>query len=772
MRSRHSWLALTALVLVAVTGSWGCAAKWAYRQGLDEAKKGNWDMAVARMTRALQKDPDNIGYKIALDNARSRASRHHQEEAQKHVAADMLEWAADELEIAAKYDSSNKAASDQLEEIRAKILKREEEKRRLAEFEAKSRTGVRYPVPVLSPRSTAPIMMAFPDQSLEKIFQALGKVAGVNVVFDQDYRDKKITVSLMGLTFQEALDQLTFSNRLFYKVVDKNTLIIVPESVPKRRAYDDIFMRTFYLQNADVKDVEAVLKGVLGAQGKVASNPTLGAITVTGTVDQLALAEKVLETNDKARGEVVVEVQILEVNRNRLRDYGISLASYTGAVTLQPTGKEKEVEGGLLSTRAHLLSSLNLSDYVVTIPAGILAKLVETEGTARILATPKLRAAEGKKTALKIGTEVPVPVTTFTATQTTGGGTFSPATSFQYRNVGVNLEITPKVSAGGEINLEMAAEFSSQGAVIEVSGSKAPTFLTRNVNGQLRLRDGQTTLIGGLLQQSENEAIKGALGVQSIPILNKLFSTREHKNDDTEILISITPHLVRAPRVTEEDLQALYIGTMDNTKVPSARPPLFGEEPKSTPSPTPPPPSPAGPTAPSAPAAPPGAHPPQASSGPPATPGPPGLTQPSVKQPVTAALSPLETKVKVGDATSVSVVLMSAQDLTGVEVVLRFDPMLVEPVDVAAGSFLSLGAVPVSAERAMEPGRVRARFLRGAAVSGSGVVAALTVKGLKEGTTPVVVESLVITTPAGSEQVRAASPAQVVVQAVTTGGPE
>ncbi len=756
MRSTLRPPARAVVLFLALSLTPACAARWAYRQGLGEAKKGNWDLAVARLTKALQKDADNIGYKIALENARSQASRQHQLEGRKHLTADDLEKAEEELGIAVNYDPANRGALDDLALVRDKIKKREAEKQRLAELDAsKLRTqGAQYPVPVLSPRSPAAIAMSFPDQSLEKIFTSLGKVAGVNVLFDEGFRDKKVTVSLMGISFEEALEQLTFSNRLFYKVLDRNTIIIAPEGQPKRRQYDDIFLRTFYLRNADTKDVEPVIKGIMGAQGKVASNQTLGAITVTGTIDQLALAERMIEANDKARGEVVVELQIMEVNRSRLKDYGIRLANvdaYSAGLALAPTGNEFDDKGALptmLNVRAHLLSSLNLSDFIVSIPSSITAKFLQTDSTLRILAAPKLRAAEGKKTTLKIGQEVPVPITSFPTTPP-GGGLPTAATTIQYRPVGVNLAITPRIAAGGEITLEMMAEFSSK--VGAEQGAAAPTFGNRSVDGVLRLRDGETTLLGGLLQRNETESLVGVVGIQDIPFLGPLFSSHKKTGDDTEILISITPRLVRAPRITDEDLKPLYIGTQDLPKVPSARPPLFGapEEPVASPSPTP--------VSSPKPLASPGA--------PAAAPGPAGFPPATPARPaVAAALTPLEAKVKPGEATAVSVVLMNAQDLTGVEVVIAFDAALVEAVDVAAGSLMTLGGVPVGAERAIEPGRVRVKLTRPSGVAGSGVVAALTLKGLKEGSATVTVEALTATTASGREQVRVASPVHITVQ--------
>ena len=268
----------TALLLMAVLLS-GCGARWAYRQGQTEAKRGNWDMAVARLTRALQKDQDNIKYRIALENARVRASQQHATAARRHLAAGEMERAAEELQIAANYDPGNETLANELAAVKDRIRQRDEEKRRLSDYSSmKSRAQAWSPMPVLSPRSTAPITLNFPNQSLEKVFEALGKIAGINILFDPDFRDKQVRVQLSGVSFQEALEQLTLAHRLFYKVLDRNTIIIVPESQAKRRVYDDVLLRTFYIQDADVKEIEALVKTTLGAQAKVASNATLGAI--------------------------------------------------------------------------------------------------------------------------------------------------------------------------------------------------------------------------------------------------------------------------------------------------------------------------------------------------------------------------------------------------------------------------------------------------------------------------------------------------------------
>jgi len=764
-----------ALLLAAGLLGTGCAAGNAYRQGQKEARHGNWDLAVARLTRALEKSPGNIKFKIGLENARIQAGRFHHKEARKHLAADELERAAEELEIASRYDPANESAAGDLRVVRERIRKREEEKEQRAQLESmKSRAqAARVPLPVLSPRSAVPITLRFTETSLEKVFETLSKVSGVNILFDEGFRDKRDTVNLTGVTFQDALELITFKNRLFYKVVDQNTIIIVPESPAKRRSYDELLVRTFYLENAEANDTLTLVKNITGIT-KSASNVPLNAITLMGTVDQLALAARVIASNDKARGEVLVEVEILEINRTRAKEYGIELANYTAAVAFSPTGGSGEVAGGLTSLRAHLLSSFNLADFVVSIPSGLFTSFLQSDNNARVLAAPRLRAAEGKKTSLRMGREVPIPVTTFTAAAA-GPSTFAPATSFQYRNVGVNLEMTPKVAATGEITLEVSAEFSIIGANVNVGSGdnpiNVPTFSTRNVNGLLRMREGQTVLIGGLVQGSEQDDLKGVLGLQSIPVLNKVFTSRQRKKDESEVIISLTPHLVRAPKLTEEDFASTFAGTLERVSVPSARPPLFGVE-EPTPAPTPAAPaSPepeSTPTRPAAPApapvtVPPGNAPAEPAAAPGAAPSPaPGVA--SGGRPATALLSPAEASLKAGEAASLSVVVLNASGLLGVEVVLSFDPALLEATDAVPGPLLTLDGSPVNTERNIEPGRVRVRLMRGAATAGSGAVATLTFKGLQSGTAVVAVQSVTLVTEAGATQPMLPGPARISVQ--------
>ncbi|MCG6922090.1 MAG: hypothetical protein LJF15_13555 [Acidobacteria bacterium] len=776
---RHGPVRLaTAVVLAALLGG-GCAAKWAYRQGNQAADQGEWDVAVARYTKALEKDPKNIGYKIALENARIQASGYHYDKAKMHIAAKDLYKAAEELEIASNYDPSNRSMADDLVLVREQIRKQEEEQRERDRYdEVKARAeAVRVPLPVLSPRSPVPITLKFQDASLEKIFDSLGRIAGVNILFDEGFRDKKYSVNLSGVTFEEALEQLTFVNRLFYKVLDQNSLIVVPESRQKRVSYNELALRTFYLQNAELNDTVNLIK-TLAKMTTVVGNPSLRAITAVGTLDQLAMAERIIKLNDKARGEVIVEVKIMEVRKNSLKQWGIDLSNYSVGTSLSPTGQEGELsEGGFTNLRAQFLSSLSRADWVVSLPSTVFFRFLQTDSTVKLHAAPRLRAAEGKKAELRVGTEVPIPVTTFAAA-TSGISTFAPATSFQYRNVGVNLSLTPEISASGDITLEVTAEFSLLGEDRAVSGGESPltvpTFLTRNVTNVIRLRDGETALIGGLIQGSESGSVGGALGVSSIPIIGSLFGNNQNRTDDQEVIISLTPRIVRAPKVTEDDLIPLPVGTQAVPKVQGATPGLFGPQPEAE---TPEPAAATTPTLPSvAPGAaeaeatrtstrasppgssPTGSFPPPAAA--PAAPAAPGAAEAGA---VSVLLSPPEVAVRAGQTGSVAVVVVGAQELEWVELVVTWDPGLAEITEVKPGSLLTLDGAPVAAARTLESGRARVRFTRSTGASGSGAVAALTVRGLVPGSGTLTLESVAAGKAGAAVPLTPPAPGRIVV---------
>ncbi len=762
----------------------------AYRGGQKHSQRGDWDLAVARFTKALSAAPKNIKYKIALENARIQASRVHTGKARRQLQSGNLEKAMEEYGIAAGYDPSNKAARDDMALLKVRMEKLLADKRQARELSQRRPSDVTLPVPLLSPRSPVPIKLSM-TASLEKVYQTLGALAGVNVVFDPDMqnKDRTITSNLTGVTFQEALDQIGLINKKAYRVLDRNTILIIDDTnVQTRQRWDDQVMRTFYLENIEVKDVEPVLRTILGTGAKVAKNDATNAITVIATLDEMALADRFIRSNDKPKGEILVEVEILEINRTKAKEYGLQLSNYQAGVELQPTGVAGEVAGGLTSLRAHLLSSLNASDWVVQIPSALFSRFLHDESIVKILSSPKVRAFEGKKAIFSVGTEVPIPqfyagFSGATQPGQVGGFGLGGSTSVQYKPVGVILEIDKaKVTASDEITMEFKAEFSLIGED-KVFGTGAnqvnyPQFLSRKLENTLRLSDGVTAVIGGLLQGRDARSLKGLLGLESIPVLNKILGGQTRRDEEIEILISLTPHILRAPNILPEDVEPLYLGLRNNLRIPGVRP-LFGPEeiqPEAEPPVQSPPPvlstalapAPTSPSMAEAPAlAPPTVASPVVAS--PAVASAPVASAPVASAPVasddgTRALAPpgisaatvsggplasrsawdrTEVQMRVGEVQRVAVNLFNTRSIKDVTIAVRADSNAIEFVEIEPGQLLSVDGVQVLTERQLEGARAFAQFKRASPLAGgTGSAAVVGFRATGPGEVTIFVESL------------------------------
>jgi type II secretory pathway component GspD/PulD (secretin) len=768
-RVAHRGASLLGLALALGVLSGACGGSLAYRGGQKNSERGDWDLAVARFTKALNASPKNIKYKIALENAKIQASRAHAEKARKQLQSGNLEKAMEEYGIAAGYDPSNAAALDDMKLLRARIEKLAADKRQAKELTARRPADVTLPVPFLSPRSPVPIKLSM-TAPLEKVYQTLGTLVGVNVVFDPDMqgKDRTITANLTGVTFQEALDQIGLINRKAYRVLDRNTILIVDDTNPQtRQRWDDQVMRTFYLENIEVKDVEAVLRTALGPQAKVTKNDATNALTVISTLDEMSLADRFIRSNDKPKGEILVEVEILEINRTKAKEYGLQLSNYQVGVELQPTGVAGEVANGLTNLRAHLLSSLNASDWVVQIPSALFSKFLHDESIVKILSSPKVRAFEGKKATFNVGTDVPIPqfYPGYSGVTTPGqpaAGFGLGSTSAQYRTVGVNLEIDKaKVTASDEITMEFKAEFSLIGED-KVFGTGAnqvnyPQFLSRKLENTLRLSDGVTAVIGGLLQGRDARSLKGALGLESIPILNRILGGQTRRDEEIEILISLTPHILRAPNILAEDVEPLYLGLRNNLRIPGVRP-LFGPEEARTdgeaasppaspdvlaaPALSPPPAATETPRPQPTPPSPPSASAPSPQAGP--VPSPPSAASPAgTALAARSAWDRTEVQMKVGEVQRAAVNLFNARSVRDVSIAVRANSPILEFVEIGPGQLLSVDGVQVLAERQLVGVRASAQFRRTTPLAGgTGAVAIIGFRAGRPGEATIFLDSL------------------------------
>ena len=372
------------------------------------------------------------------------------------------------------------------------------------------------------------------------------------MTFDPSFQDTTVSLDVRDVGFEQALNALAAAGRTFHRVVDAKVLNVVPDTAAKRREFEQQVVKTIFLSNADLKETIDLLRVVLGAR-RVAPVPGANALTINDTPDKVAAAERIVAMVDKRKAEVVVEVQILEVARNKLREYGIYLTSGLDAQGIEgiasgifPDPTAKTLEDGPYDRGNLVVSSL----------PGAVIRLLETDSSTRLLANPQLRITESQTAQARFGDQVPVPVTTFTAIA--GGGLpQQPITSFEYKNVGVNIDITPRVHHDGEVTLQLKLDISAVGAP---GYQGLPTFNSRTVNSTIRLRDGETNLLAGLILDNERRGLTGIPGLASLPFLGRLFAKNKDENTQTDIVMTLTPHVVRQTEIREEDLRSFLVG--------------------------------------------------------------------------------------------------------------------------------------------------------------------------------------------------------------------
>ena len=560
----------------------GCASTGAFRHGNDLAEMGNWDAAVDFYRQAVQENPRDPEYRIALERAMRQASRGHAERARELEGQDELPAALAEYRRSSELDPTNGQLIAIIAAMEQRIRSLVEASRPPSTLDLlKERARVVSQPTLLNPASKEPLGIQFRNASLRNILDFIGNATGINVAYDQQFQDRPYTVELDGVTIEEALHQILTANQCFYKVVNAGSVMIVPDTPQKRAQYEEQVIRTFYVSHADVSELATLLTQVvraptLSVQPQIVANTTSNTITVRATTAIAGVIEQVIAANDKPRAEVVVDVEILEVNRERAREFGLDLTQYSIGGLFSPSsrpttgGGSDGLAGGTFS--ADLLSGVSASDFYLAVPAAII-DFLESDSETRLVAKPQLRGQEGSQLTLNLGDDIPVPSTSFTAIAA-GGVAVNPLTSFEYRAVGVNLRMTPRVTYDNEIILELEVENSTLGPNIDVAGQPLPTFGTRRVITTLRLRDGESNLLAGLLREEDRRSLRGFPGLLHLPIIRHLFSANDQSISSTDIVMLLTPRIVRTHELTQEDVNPIFIGTQQNIGI-SGPPPLI-----------------------------------------------------------------------------------------------------------------------------------------------------------------------------------------------------
>ncbi len=521
------------------------------RLAVQAEQRSDYDRAVVEYTNALRDDPDNRTARMSLDRVRMRASEDHFFRGRRLAAAGRDEEAAAELQLANELNPTNAAAEAELrlvrQRLRAKIAVARGGKTDLQTLVERART---MPPPGLDLPEGAklPDTMTFSTGS-RMIFTAIAKFADLNVVFDPAFRDERITADLRNTTLSGALASLTASTHTFYRVTAPRTITIVPDTPAKRREYEEQIVQTFYLSNAEIKEVIDLLRIVVDVR-QISQTTAVNAISLKDTPERIAAAGRLITAIDKARPEVVIDVELLEIDRTRLREYGLQFAT---------PGGEGGISGSLDANREGLtlegLSNLTSSQVLVTGLPALYYRLLKSDTATRTLANPQLRTSEGIAAQARFGERIPVPVTTF-APIATGGINQQPITSFVYEPIGVNIDITPRTHHDDEVSLALKISLSN------ISGSlnNLPTFGNREITTTIRLKDGETNMLAGLIRDEERTTMTGLPGLSDLPLIGRLFGNNRKEAHESDIVLTLTPHIVRVLDLSESDLRPFRLG--------------------------------------------------------------------------------------------------------------------------------------------------------------------------------------------------------------------
>ena len=559
MRLRFLFAFLVVLTLSAAV--YPDAARTAYKEGVRAEAHKQFDQAFEFYKQAYTLRPEEPRYGTAYLRSRTFAAAQHVAHGMKLRDDLKLQEALTEFQRAAEIDDTNFVAGQGVRETSA-MLKRQAESGRPPTVNpesplAKQVAALEGPIE-LEPSPNTPITLRM-TTTADIIYRAIGKLGGINVLFDLDYKPQKITVELNEVMLPEALKMLALESKTIWRPISPTAIFVAAEG--KRKEYEANVMKTFYLRNAstptELQEVVGTLKGMLEIN-RIQVNQTRSSITVRGTPDQLVLAEKLIAEEDKAKGEVVIDVAVMEVGRTLINNWGTTVPTST-TITAVPAGGTTSGS----SSPVVKIGSINGNNLVVPIPS-LTFTLLMSDSHTKVLQRPQVRALDNEKATLKIGDRIPIATGSFAPG--IGAGGISPLvnTQFQYLDVGVNIDITPKVHSDREVTLKMSLEVSTVTGSTNIGGISQPTIGQRRIEHETRLEDGEVNLIAGILEDTETKSMSGYPWLTKIPILKYLFGQEDKQRIEDEIVFAITPHIVRAQEITDDDLRLIDVGTSNS----------------------------------------------------------------------------------------------------------------------------------------------------------------------------------------------------------------
>ncbi len=530
----------------------GCATSGAIRHAREAERRLDYDRAVVEYSRALKLDPGNVAARTGMDRAKVRASLSHFQQGRRLEAAGKIAEALSEYQLAAELNPASADIQSALRtaqaQLRAQVQVDRNGKTQLESLIDRTR-DLPAPGQQLPPTAPLPESLVFSNASSQLVITALARFANVNVMFDPAFRPTTVTLDLRGLTFEQALNAIGRTTQTFFRVTAPGTVTVIPDTPAKRREYEEQVVRTFYLSNADPKETSDLLRVVMDAR-QIAVMSANNAITVRDTPERVAATAKLLDAIDKARPEVIIDTELLEVSRSRLNEFGLQLAS-AGSAGIDGTAEINR--DPLLATD---LRHLTGADVVLSAVPALYYRLLKSDQNFRVLANPHIRATAGLPAQARFGEEVPVPTTTF-APLAAGGVAQQPITSYTYRNIGVNIEMTPRIHMDNAVTLALRIKVDS---ISGMGFGGLPTFGNREISTQIRLQDGETNMLAGLIRDDERRLTEGLPGISDLPLVGRMFSHSRNERDQTDIILMLTPHIVRVLDLSEEDLLPFMMG--------------------------------------------------------------------------------------------------------------------------------------------------------------------------------------------------------------------
>jgi general secretion pathway protein D len=711
-------------------------AKDFYNKGEDAEARRNYEQAYDFFKQAHDLKPKDLRYRSAFERTRFEAAASIVHRGQELRDQGKLDDAAAEFQKALAIDPSLFIAKQELN----RTLKMINDQKNPPPQAVGPPAGLERRVqeaagPVeLAPISNVPITVKLTDKS-DTVFRTIGQLAGINVLLDPDYTARPIKVELNGVTLEEALEITALESKTFWRPVTANTIFVAQDTPQKRKELEQSVLKTFYLSNlsqpTELQDVVNAIRAVLDVQ-RVQQLLSQNALVVRGTPDQIALAEKLVEDLDKARPEVIVDIDVMQISKDRSRTLGLNPPT-SATVQLQdnlntttPTtngvGTTPSTSGsGSGGINLNSLANLNATNFQVTIPSASLSAVM-TNSDTKLIQSPQIRALDNQKASLKIGERLPVATGSFQPG--IGGVGINPLvnTQFQYIDVGVNIDVTPHVHADRDVTLKISMEISSETGQASIGGITQPIIGQKKVDlGEIRLRDGETSLIGGIMDDSQTRSLSGIPGLAQIPILKYLFgqTTQDHQQDET--VFAITPHIIRAADVNELNQRAIDIGTSTTIALRHV--------------------SRAAAPANAAPAT-------QGAAQPAPTPAP--AVQPSAMQQSAAGgnasflFDPPTIQTAKGNTFMVNLLITGAQNVYSVPVQVDYDPNVLQLVNVSNGGFLSQDGQAVALVHREDEAKgevtiTASRPPNSGGVSGQGAVVTMTFQAKGDGQTPLTV---------------------------------